>query len=324
MFDSDIPEDPDARPDQATPTTTTSTTTTATTATDTSAPLMAPVPAASGAPSSETTPDIRSRRARPGLRAVLGASLLSAVLASSATFGLISISMDRSPAPGANPTADTVAANTAAQTEDSDLTSVIAAARESVVTVTATVGTGRISETGVGSGLILTSNGYILTNRHVVEGARSLSVKLLDGATYDATVVKVSDTTDLALIKVSATGLKAARLGNSDQIQVGETALAIGSPLGTYTETVTRGIVSATGRDITVRDDQTGQPTTLRNLIQTDAAVNGGNSGGPLLDAAGNVIGINTAVAASAQALGFSIPINAAQSLVALAQTSAA
>jgi S1-C subfamily serine protease len=191
------------------------------------------------------------------------------------------------------------------------------------VTVTSKLATGRVAATGVGSGVILTANGYILTNRHVVEGAQSLSVALLDGTKYDATVVQQSDKTDLALIKVDATGLTPARIGNSDQIQVGETALAIGSPLGTYTETVTRGIVSATGRDITVRDDETGQPTSLHDLIQTDAAVNEGNSGGPLLDASGQVIGINTAVAANGQGLGFAIPINAARSLVGIATASA-
>jgi putative serine protease PepD len=274
------------------------------------------------ASSASTSPWRRSRRL--GLRAIIGASVLSAALASTATFGLISISGH--PAATATPaaTSQAVAANTSSQGEEIDLTAVVASARESVVTVTSKLGAGRVSATGVGSGVILTSNGYILTNRHVVEGAQSLSVELLDGSTHDATVVKVSDTTDLALIRIQTTGLTPAKLGNSDQIQVGETALAIGSPLGTYTETVTRGIVSATGREITVRDDQTGRPTTLKNLIQTDAAVNEGNSGGPLIDATGSVIGINTAVAQSAQGLGFSIPINEAQSLVSLAQASAA
>jgi S1-C subfamily serine protease len=297
MFDSGIHHDPDTGADRASETT--------------SAPPATP-------------PAAQRRTARPGVRAILGASVLSALLASTATFGLISISTDRSATPTPAATAQTVAANSAAQSQDVDLTGIVASARESVVTVTSRLGSGRGSATGVGSGLILTANGYILTNRHVVEGAQALSVELLDGSTYYATVVKVSDTTDLALIKIDATGLTAAKLGNSDQIQVGETALAIGSPLGTYTETVTRGIVSATGRDVTVRDDQTGQPRTLTNLIQTDAAVNEGNSGGPLLDASGTVIGINTAVAVSAQGLGFAIPINAAQSLVSIAQASAA
>jgi S1-C subfamily serine protease len=311
MFDSEIP-DPDAALD---PTTTTTL----------QQPRATPAPPASAQPTPTASRENARQRVRPGLWAVLAASLLSAVLASTATFGLISISTG-GPTATASPaaTAQAVVANTAGQSQDADRTSVVAAARESVVTVTVKLGNGRMSATGVGSGIVLTSNGYILTNRHVVEGAQSLSVKLLDGTTYDAAVIKVSDTTDLALIKVSASGLHAAKLGNSDQLQVGETALAIGSPLGTYTETVTRGIVSATGRDITIRDEQTGQPTTLSNLIQTDAAVNEGNSGGPLLDATGTVIGVNTATAANGQGLGFAIPINAAQSLVSLAQSSAA
>jgi serine protease Do len=305
MFDSDNHEDPDAGSDPMN----------AASATDTAEAAIAQPPA---------PPADVPRRVRAGFRAIIGASVLSAALASTATFGLISVSADRSATETPAATAQTAAANTAGQSQDADLTSVVASARESVVTVTSRLGSGRVSATGVGSGVILTSNGYILTNRHVVEGAQSLSVELLDGTTYDATVVKVSDSTDLALIKVSASGLSAAHLGDSDQIQVGETALAIGSPLGTYTETVTRGIVSAMGRDITVRDDQTGQPTTLSDLIQTDAAVNEGNSGGPLLDASGTVIGINTAVAANGEGLGFAIPINAAQSLVSLAQAAAA
>jgi serine protease Do len=311
MFDSEIPN-PDATPDPPTTTTSKQSDTT-------------PAPDASAQATAADSPDSARQRIRPGLRAVLAASLLSAVLASTATFGLISISIGgrAATASGAG-TAQAVVANTASQGQNVDLTSVVATARESIVTVTVKLGNGRVSATGVGSGIILTSNGYILTNRHVVEGAQSLSVKLLDGTTYDATVIKISDTTDLALIKVSASGLHAAKLGNSDQLQVGETALAIGSPLGTYTETVTRGIVSATGRDITVRDDLTGQPTTLSNLIQTDAAVNEGNSGGPLLDASGDVIGVNTATAENGQGLGFAIPINAAQSLVSMAQSSAA
>ncbi len=109
--------------------------------------------------------------------------------------------------------------------------------------------------------------------------------------------MRVSDETDLALIKVDATGLSAASIGDSAALEVGETAIAIGSPLGTYTETVTRGIISGLDREITVTDEVTRRQSTLDGLIQTDAAINPGNSGGPLLDGAGNVIGINTAIA---------------------------
>jgi S1-C subfamily serine protease len=133
--------------------------------------------------------------------------------------------------------------------------------------------------------------------------------------------VKISDTQDLALVKVEATGLKPATIGNSNGIQVGQTAIAIGSPLGTFTDTVTKGIVSALNRTITVQDDQTGRPVTLSGLIQTDAAINPGNSGGPLMNSAGEVVGVNTATAGSAEGIGFAIPINEAQSLIDQAKT---
>ena len=110
-----------------------------------------------------------------------------------------------------------------------------------------------------------------------------------------------------------------ARIGGSDTLVVGQTTLAIGSPLGTYTETVTRGILSGVGREVTVSDELTRQRTTLTGLMQTDAAINPGNSGGPLLDASGAVIGINTAVAVSAEGLGFAIPISEAADLIATA-----
>ncbi len=149
-------------------------------------------------------------------------------------------------------------------------------------------------------------------------------MKLADGREFPATLVKISDTTDLALIKIDATGLAAATIGDSGALQVGQTAIAIGSPLGTYTETVTKGIVSGLNRDITVTDETTRRPTQLHGLIQTDAAINPGNSGGPLLDASGAVIGIDTAVATSAEGLGFAIPISAAGDLIHLAQSGTA
>jgi serine protease Do len=267
-----------------------------------------------------------TRQGGRGLAGILGVSLLSAVLASTGTAAVLTGSL--AGASTATPTANTRAVTTVAGTED--ITAVVAAGRQSVVTITADgLSSNRFSPfqvptTGVGSGVILTSSGYILTNRHVVEGSQSLTVALADGRELPATVVKISDTTDLALIKVDATNLAAATIGNSDAIQVGQTAIAIGSPLGTYTETVTRGIVSGLNREITVTDEATRSQTTLRGLIQTDAAINPGNSGGPLLDAAGNVIGINTAVATSAEGLGFAIPIGAAQDLIGLATGSAA
>jgi serine protease Do len=234
------------------------------------------------------------------------------------------------PSPTANANPATTSSASTTTIEQGDITGVVAAARNSVVTITSELsgqqvrgpfGGGGGTATGVGSGIILTADGFVLTNRHVVEGAASLTVTLADGTEYPATIVKESDTQDLALVKVDATGLSPAKLGDSSKIVVGQTAIAIGSPLGTYTETVTKGIVSALNRQITVRDDQTGRPVTLSGLIQTDAAINPGNSGGPLLNAAGEVVGINTATAASAEGLGFAIPIDRAADLISQAKS---
>ncbi|OGO53863.1 MAG: hypothetical protein A2Z32_08610 [Chloroflexi bacterium RBG_16_69_14] len=204
-----------------------------------------------------------------------------------------------------------------------DLTEVVAAVRGSVVTITSegfsSRGFATIPSSGVGSGIVLTADGYILTNKHVVAGSNSLAVELADGEQFAATIVKESPDQDLALIKIDATGLTPAVIGDPASLQVGQTAIAIGSPLGTFTETVTKGILSATGRTITVQDGQTGRPETLTGLLQTDAAINPGNSGGPLLDANGRVIGVNTAVSTNAEGLGFAIPISAAASLIAQA-----
>lgn len=264
----------------------------------------------------------------PGARPVILSAALSAVLASGMTLGAFALVGPRASSPttpdagtsGAAKTVSTAGGSTTIT--ENDLTSMIAAARQTVVTITVQVETLRGPfagvATGVGSGVILTSDGYVLTNRHVVEGAQTVTVALPDGRELAGTVVEVASDTDLALVKVRADGLPAATIGGGDLV-VGQTAIAIGSPLGTYTETVTRGIVSGLDREVTVRDEQTGRPVTLRGLIQTDAAINQGNSGGPLLDASGRVIGINTAVAASAEGLGFAIPIEQAADLIATA-----
>jgi S1-C subfamily serine protease len=264
-----------------------------------------------------------SRRA-PGFGALLVVTVLSAVLASTGTAAVLVSALPSSPAATSSTTGQAVNTATSNGATD-DITAVVAAARESVVTITADgLSSSRFSPlqvptTGVGSGVILTADGYILTNRHVVSGSQSLTVAFADGSEKPATIVKIADDTDLALIKVNATGLRAAPIGDSTAVQVGQTAIAIGSPLGSYTETVTRGIVSGLDREITVQDEATRQQTTLKGLIQTDAAINPGNSGGPLLNSAGEVVGINTAIAADAQGLGFAIPISAAAALISLA-----
>lgn len=267
--------------------------------------------------------------ARAGrLRSVFAVSLLSAVLAAGGTAALVTGPLAATPGIGTAsdaPGAVTVATGDegTASPETADLADVVAAVRDSVVTITSegfsTRGLTQIPSTGVGSGIVLTVDGFILTNRHVVEDSQALIVELADGSQHDATVVALSDDHDLALVKIDATGLSPAVIGNSATLQVGQTAIAIGSPLGTFTETVTRGIISGTGRTITIADESTGRPVTMTGLLQTDAAINPGNSGGPLLDASGAVVGINTAVSAEAEGLGFAIPISAAAHLIAQA-----
>lgn len=161
---------------------------------------------------------------------------------------------------------------------------------------------------GIGTGIIVSSDGLILTNQHVVsDNPSSLTVTLMDGSEHDANVLFSDATMDLAVIKIGATGLKAAKLGDSDKVAVGETAIAIGNPLGlNYQRSVTAGIVSALGRSILI-----GQMQIAENLIQTDAAINSGNSGGPLLNLKGEVIGINSYKLSSGEGMGFAIPVNA-------------
>jgi serine protease Do len=171
-------------------------------------------------------------------------------------------------------------------------------------------------QTVSGSGVFISSEGYILTNNHVVEGTTSLSITLADGSQEQASIVGTDRYSDIAILKTDGTVPGVAVLGNSDLLQPGETVIAIGSPLGDFKNTVTVGVVSATGRSI-----DTGQGYQIENLIQTDAAINQGNSGGPLVNMAGEVIGINTLIVrntgsgAVAEGLGFSIPINTAQAV---------
>jgi S1-C subfamily serine protease len=164
---------------------------------------------------------------------------------------------------------------------------------------------------GTGSGFVIDQEGHILTNNHVVQGATSLRVSLVDGYELPARVIGTAPSADLALVKIDppAGGLTVARLGDSDAVVPGELAVAIGSPLG-LEETVTAGIVSSTGRTIG------GRQATLRDLIQTDAAINPGNSGGPLLNGQGEVIGINTLGSREATGISFAVPINTAKRLL--------
>jgi serine protease Do len=171
-------------------------------------------------------------------------------------------------------------------------------------------------QTVSGSGVFISAQGYILTNNHVVEGTKELTIVLSDGSQEKATLVGTDPYSDIAVLKASGKVPAVATLGNSDTLKPGETVIAIGSPLGDFKNTVTVGVVSATGRAI-----DTGRGYQIQGLIQTDAAINQGNSGGPLMDLAGEVIAINTLIVRNsgsgtvAEGLGFAIPVNTARAV---------
>ena len=202
------------------------------------------------------------------------------------------------------------------------VTEAVAKASPAVVTVVGTV-PGQMTyfgstaaETVSGSGLFISDKGYILTNNHVVEGMTDATIILSDGTQEKATIVGTDPYSDIAVLKTDGNVPAVATLGNSDTLKSGETVVAIGSPLGDFKNTVTEGVVSATGRSI-----DTGNGYQIEGLIQTDAAINQGNSGGPLVDLAGEVIGINTLIVRNsgtgtvAEGLGFAIPIDTAAAM---------
>lgn len=174
------------------------------------------------------------------------------------------------------------------------------------------------SSSAAGTGIIVSSDGYILTNKHVVEGSSSISVVLADGTVYEnVKLITYDPLNDVAFLKIAdVSDLKAATLGDSKTINVGQQVIAIGNALGEYQNTVTSGIISGTGRSLTAADNSGQNAETLSDMIQTDAAINSGNSGGPLVNAAGEVIGINTATSSSADNIGFAIPISSIKGML--------
>ena len=287
-----------------------------------SEPVVRPEPYSATFSSAGGPPRPATPRRTTGLGTVVLAALISATLASGGTYLVLDASgaLDRPAA-----TADTAGDATGVKQpitldESSAIIEAAAAVSPAVVRIsvegTVTSPVGDIPESGVGSGVIYDADGWILTNRHVVRTssgqiADSLVVELKDGRQFDGEVYGIDTLTDLAIVKIDGSDLPFAPIGDSSGLKVGQLVIAIGSPLGTFSNTVTSGIVSATGRTIRVEDG-----SQLTNLIQTDAAINPGNSGGPLLDAAGNVVGINTAIARDSNGIGFAIPINIARPIM--------
>lgn len=181
-----------------------------------------------------------------------------------------------------------------------------------VIGVVDEVGPAVVGVSGIGSGMILTPDGYVLTNHHVASATKRYEVHLRNGASILAELVGKDPHTDLALLRANGTGLPSARLGDSSQLRVGQLVVAIGSPFG-FQSTVTTGVVSAVGRTMRAQSGRT-----IENIIQTDAPLNPGNSGGPLVDGRGHVVGINTAIVAMAQGICFAVPSNTAQRVVSL------
>ncbi len=260
----------------------------------------------------------RPRGGGPGIGTIIAASLLSAVVASGGTVAVLDRAgaFDRTVVQTSTGSGATTGSAQPVTIDESSAVIDVAAKLSPAVVKIATEGQttnpfGNVPTEGIGSGVIYDPNGWILTNRHVVTGASKLTVELKDGRRFDGRVYGIDTLSDLAIVKVDQTGLPTAPLGESDGLKIGQLVVAIGSPLGTYSFSVTSGIVSGKGRDI-----QVDGGTRITNLIQTDAAINPGNSGGPLADATGAVVGINTAVATDSSGIGFAIPIDIARPIM--------
>lgn len=200
--------------------------------------------------------------------------------------------------------------------ESSAIIDAVKKVNPAVVSITTTTNVqdffGRTSqEQGGGTGFIVTNDGMILTNKHVAQSGNQLTVLDANGKNYTAKVLALDPTNDLAILKIDASGLPVVDLGNSNDLQIGQWIIAVGNALGQFQNTVTVGVISARERQLIAGGNGTQEQ--LSNLLQTDAAINAGNSGGPLVNLAGQVVGINTAVASNAQNIGFAIPVNQAK-----------
>jgi S1-C subfamily serine protease len=291
---------------------------------------------AGGSSSLHASVDSSRPRSSSGFAGVLAASILAATVASVATIGglvgsgVMSLGSATNDTPAAATGSQAAASTTPDQVTITSSDAVVAVAESAspaVVTITTeSAGSGdfgpfTMPSTGVGSGFVFDSDGLILTNHHVVADDGAITVTFQDGTELTGTVIATDAEHDLAVVKVDATGLPTLPIGDSSALKVGQLVVAIGSPLGTFTETVTSGILSATGRTIEVGSQFSRQTTQMTGLLQTDAAINEGNSGGPLLDTSGAVVGVNVAVASSAQGIGFAVPIENAAAIMAQARS---
>ena len=262
-----------------------------------------------------------AKKAGGNALAITLASVALVLSGASAVFSYLSYEKANTPLTILN--SDVADGNTTKFVEES-VAGVVDKVSESVVSIVTSVMTtsyfGQSYESeAAGTGMIVTDDGYILTNKHVIDGAKSISVVLNDGTTYkDVEVAAVDPLNDVAFLKIKdVSDLKAVTLGDSKTVTVGQQVIAIGNALGQYQNSVTSGIVSGIGRSITATDASGTMAEKLSDMIQTDAAINSGNSGGPLVNAAGQVIGINTATSSAAENMGFAIPISSVKGMLA-------
>ena len=281
------------------------------------APEAPATPLAPAAPGPRPAP--ARHRDAGGLRLVVASAALAALVGAGMTGGLLLATVPAPLTATASPTGSVAPVSTVAtRTVGADPIAAVAAATEpSVVTIG---GTGARFGSAGGSGIVVSADGLILTTAVVAPVDGTYDVTFADQRTTTASVVASDPTKGLVLLRAGRTGLTPARLGNGAALLVGQRVVAIGSPLGEFTDTVTSGIVSGLDRAIDLRDPSSGIRVALSGLIQTDAAINAGSSGGPLLDTAGTVVGVIATSASDGQRIGFAIPITAALDLIARAR----
>jgi len=275
----------------------------------------------SAAPAWSTRPPVarpQPQERAPGLVPVVAVALVVGIVSGALSSVAVSNVLHSTVTPSASGSLTNVTGQSVRIEESSAVTESVKKVAPAVVTISSTSGS-PLGGGGIGSGFVFDARGWILTNRHVVSGADALSVRLNDTRVFPGKVYGIDTLTDLAIVKIEATGLPVAQLGVSAGLEQGQLAIAIGNPLGTFENSVTTGVVSGLGRQITAGDAGNQSAEQLNNLIQTDAAINPGNSGGPLVDSRGHVIGINTAVSQNAQGIGFAIPIDVAKPILAQA-----
>lgn len=279
-------------------------------------------PTESQPPAATELPVQKATRMRARRRIIFGfvLVLLCAAAAFGATWAAIYLSSDDNILSSITAETD---GNTITTGDEENVASIAEKVSPSVVSIVTTVQSRDVFGTsygeGAGTGIVVSKDGYIMTNNHVIDGASDVEIVMSDGTTYDdVTVIGNDPLNDVAFLKIEGVdNLTSATLGDSSSVRIGQRVVTIGNALGQYQNTVTSGIISGTGRPVTASSGDGTSTETLTDLIQTDAAINSGNSGGPMVNAAGQVIGINTAVASDANGIGFAIPINVTKGVLA-------